>query len=266
MLNSESKLWDLKYSKSMDHMSVDDYLFFSKENPTISALIPYIKEGMSIFEIGSGTGELISYIQYKYPKVKTYGYDYSRVSIERSQKMASRFNLPVNFIEGDICDMKFDNDRFDIIFGDQVIGHVDDMNKALNEIKRVLKPGGLCFLSTVNRLRFDGWDLYKKISSSHEGYTQRSFYPRQFKSMLNKSGMLFQFGYGDMLILFRNFKILKNTIFGQKKIVTSENNKNISNSKKINTSFIKKVYNYLDYIFPWFLKISIGVVVKKHEN
>lgn len=266
MLSNESKIWDKKYESSREYESLEDFLIFSKNNPTISALSAYAKDGLKILEIGSGTGELISFIKHKYPGVSAYGMDYSSVSVKRAKNIISKFGLEVFFIEGDIEKMPFDDNSFDIVFGDQVLGHVGDINIAVSEIKRVLKPGGLCFVSTVNRLRFDGWDLYKTISKSHFGYTQRSFYPWEFKKLLKVRGFSFQFGYGDMLILIRNFKIIKEQIIGKKNTENEVHHIENGKNSKGSNSILKRMYNYLDKVFPWFLKVSIGVVFKKYEN
>ncbi len=264
MLKNESHLWDEKYKKSREYSSVDDYLQFSGSNPTVLLLEKYIKTGINILEIGSGTGELISYIKFKDKSVKAFGVDYSEVSIERSKTLSSKFNINVDFSVGNIKSLNFSDNTFDIVFGDQVIGHVDDINAVLVEIHRILKPGGLCFLSTVNKLRFDGWDLYKKISENHQGYTQRSFFPWKFKKNLTSSSFEFVCGYGDMIILMRNLSVIKNRIFGKgenKRQFRAHNE--AQSSSMIYTSNLKKVYNWFEFITPWWLKISIGVVVRK---
>lgn len=264
MLKNESNLWDSKYRESRNYVGVEDFLIFSNSNPTILAIEKYIKNGVSVLEIGSGTGELICYLKSKYSNVKAFGVDYSQESVKKSRESVSRFNIDVDFVQGDIKKMYYLDNSFDIVFGDQVIGHIDNMSEALAEIYRVLKPGGFCFLSTVNKLRFDGWDLYKKISLSHHGYTQRSFFPWKFKSLLLSSSFNFVGGYGDMIFLTRNLNVIKSRIFGSKnksKLNESIKDRSRVGVGKINT--IKKLYGWLDRVLPWWVKISIGIIVRK---
>ena len=42
---------------------------------------------------------------------------------------------------GDVCDMPFEDGRFDFVIASDVIEHVDDDVKAAREVRRVLKPG-----------------------------------------------------------------------------------------------------------------------------
>ena len=42
----------------------------------------------------------------------------------------------------------------DLVFFESVLEHVDSVSHSLNEIERVLKPGGALYLSTTNRFRF----------------------------------------------------------------------------------------------------------------
>ena len=43
--------------------------------------------------------------------------------------------------QGDVCDMPFDDESFDLVIATDIVEHVDDDRKALSEIYRVLKPG-----------------------------------------------------------------------------------------------------------------------------
>jgi len=48
---------------------------------------------------------------------------------------------------GDVQNMHFGEDEFDTVICTQVLEHVKNPGKAVNEIRRVLRPGGVCVLS-----------------------------------------------------------------------------------------------------------------------
>jgi SAM-dependent methyltransferase len=48
---------------------------------------------------------------------------------------------------GDICAMPFADGSFDFVFSTDILEHVEDDNRALSEIHRVLKPGGRCLIT-----------------------------------------------------------------------------------------------------------------------
>lgn len=50
---------------------------------------------------------------------------------------------PLADVKADICDLPFDNDQYDIVLCNHVLEHIPDDTKAMQELYRVLKPGGL---------------------------------------------------------------------------------------------------------------------------
>ncbi len=64
----------------------------------------------------------------------------------RNQKnlayVTSDLESPIADVKADICDLPFENEAFDIIFCNHVLEHIPDDTKAMQELYRVLKPGG----------------------------------------------------------------------------------------------------------------------------
>ena len=262
MLNNESNLWDKKYITSRRYNSEEDVFQFSKNNPTVCAIEPYIKDGMSVLEIGSGTGELVLYLAKKYPNCRMQGLDFSTESVIRSKEIANRFNILVSFVQGDIQKMPFADESFDIVFGDQVLGHIENPKVALREIYRVIKKEGVIAFSTANSLRPDGWYLSKILSHSHQGYKQKGSFPWTLKSKLKKAGFKPVCLYGEMLVLFRVFSIIK-SFFKKNKIEDQKVSNPVFLKHSESKSFLKKFYYFLDKIFPVWSKVTIGVITRK---
>jgi len=55
-----------------------------------------------------------------------------------------------DFKKGDSCNLPFDDNSFDVVVSLETLEHVSDLDNTLDEIKRVLKPGGFLILSTPN--------------------------------------------------------------------------------------------------------------------
>lgn len=51
-------------------------------------------------------------------------------------------NSPLADVKADICDLPFDDNSFDVILCNHVLEHIPDDTKAMQELFRVLKPGG----------------------------------------------------------------------------------------------------------------------------
>ena len=262
MSNDESKLWDKKYKTSRIYNSEEEVFQFSKNNPTVCVVEPYIKDGMSVLEVGSGTGELILYLAKKYPSCRMHGLDFSTESVMRSKEIANKFNIPVSFAQGDIQKMPFADESFDIIFGDQVIGHIENQTLALREIYRVTKNDGIVAFSTANSLRPDGWYLSKILSRSHQGYKQKGSFPWTLKSKLKKAGFKPMCLYGEMLVLFRVFSIIK-SFFKKNRVEDRKVSNPVFLKHSESKKFFKKVYYFLDKIFPVWSKVTIGLIARK---
>ena len=55
-------------------------------------------------------------------------------------------NSPLADVKADICDLPFQNNEFDFIICNHVLEHIPDDTKAMEEIYRVLAPGGTAIL------------------------------------------------------------------------------------------------------------------------
>ena len=51
-------------------------------------------------------------------------------------------NSPLADVKADICDLPFKDNEFDIIFCNHVLEHIPDDTKAMQELYRIMKPGG----------------------------------------------------------------------------------------------------------------------------
>jgi SAM-dependent methyltransferase len=53
---------------------------------------------------------------------------------------------PLADVKADICDLPFEDNQYDIILCNHVLEHIPDDTKAMQELFRVLKPGGMAIL------------------------------------------------------------------------------------------------------------------------
>jgi SAM-dependent methyltransferase len=55
-------------------------------------------------------------------------------------------NSPIATVKADICDLPFDDNAYDFIICNHVLEHIPDDTKAMQELYRVLAPGGVAIL------------------------------------------------------------------------------------------------------------------------
>lgn len=68
---------------------------------------------------------------------------YSRFrKLRNLEYITTDLNSPLADIKADICNLPFDDDSFDIILCNHVLEHIPNDTKAMEELYRVLRPGG----------------------------------------------------------------------------------------------------------------------------
>ena len=100
-------------------------------------------------EIGCGGGilsESIAKIGFS-----TTGIDPSERAIECAGNHSQGEGLSITYIKGCGEDLPFHDNSFDAVFCCDVLEHVRDLQKVIEEIARVLKTGGIFFYDTMNR-------------------------------------------------------------------------------------------------------------------
>jgi len=97
--------------------------------------------GKDVLEVGSGRGGGASYVaRYFRPRTLT-GVDICKAAIRFSTaRYAGQDNL--EFRVGDACNLPFANNSFDVAINIESAQHYGDMGQFLEEVYRVLRPGG----------------------------------------------------------------------------------------------------------------------------
>jgi ubiquinone/menaquinone biosynthesis C-methylase UbiE len=100
-----------------------------------------------VLDIGCGSGHGSNTLAKKFKEV--HGVDISPEAIAYAEQY---WKLPnIHFKIGDSLAIPFPENTFDVVVAFEVFEHLTDWRKFLSEIKRVLKPDGLVYLSTPNK-------------------------------------------------------------------------------------------------------------------
>ena len=100
-----------------------------------------------ILDFGCGTGWLASVLSSVGP---TTGFD---LSDEAIRKAGERWPW-IDFSSGDACEAGFEQSSFEVIVSQEVIEHIEEQAKHLEQIARFLIPGGYLILTTPNAFAF----------------------------------------------------------------------------------------------------------------
>lgn len=100
-------------------------------------IIKEINFNGKVLDLCTGTGDIAGLISKKY-RCNITGLDFSTEMLKIAESRYSN----IKFIEGDCTDLPFENNSFDYIIISFGLRNIEDYNKALDEIYRVLKPNG----------------------------------------------------------------------------------------------------------------------------
>lgn len=128
----------------------------------------HLQSGMRILELGCGTGALWREQGHRLPAECELVL--SDLSLGMLQKAVS--DLPVSALayQGDAQVLPFADNSFDAVAAHHMLYHVTDLNATLQEIQRILKPGGwLCAATNGFRHMQELYDLLQETGSLTPG-------------------------------------------------------------------------------------------------
>lgn len=128
-----------------------------------------IPENLVVLDLGSGEGGT-SFILSENNFVFSFDFSFVRL-IRQSENFDGN---KINRINGDARHLPFSDSTFDLIILQDVIEHIESSEIMIDEIKRILKPGGVIYLSTPNRL-----SVINMLADPHWGMPFLSLFKRK---------------------------------------------------------------------------------------
>ncbi|MCK5848264.1 MAG: bifunctional demethylmenaquinone methyltransferase/2-methoxy-6-polyprenyl-1,4-benzoquinol methylase UbiE [Caldisericia bacterium] len=165
---------------------------------------------MRCIDIATGTGDVAFEVANKYPSVSVDAIDFAMPMINEAKNKYKKHgnNLNINFQYGDATKLNFPDDSFDVAIISFGIRNIPNKQKALNEMARVIVPGGqaivLEMVSHQNKVFKTLYQWYlcyglpfiaNIFSQNRKAYEYLSnsivHFPsiKEFQSMLQKSGL-----------------------------------------------------------------------------
>lgn len=107
-------------------------------------LTPRLSSGLSVLDCGCGPGPITLGLAHAVAPGAVVGIDIEPTMIERANALAAGSGLDnIDFQVADIYDLPFDDGSFDIVFSSAVIEHLSDPVRAVRELGRVTRTGGI---------------------------------------------------------------------------------------------------------------------------
>lgn len=150
------------------HALETSYWWFAGRRAIIGSLLDAWRahsqnhDGWELLDIGCGTGANLHLLSTAAAtgsgkQGRVTALDYSPLALQFARDHLA--GLPVDLLRGDATRLPFPDAHFDVVTMLDVLEHVEDDGAALQEIQRVLKPGGAFVLSVP---------AYQKLWSAHD--------------------------------------------------------------------------------------------------
>ena len=123
------------------------YMRFRTAERSCAFFRDHVRSTSRILDCGCGPGSITVGLAQWAPDGETVGIDIGAEQLEGARVLARDLGVKnVAFRQADIFALPFEDDSFDVVFSQTVLYHIPNPEKALAEIKRVLRPGGLVAL------------------------------------------------------------------------------------------------------------------------
>jgi 2-polyprenyl-3-methyl-5-hydroxy-6-metoxy-1,4-benzoquinol methylase len=122
-----------------------------KAKTMVAVLKDYSKKPvstLSLLNVGGSAGIIDNYLADHFHSIVSV--DIDEPAIMQAKRKFKKNNL--EFKIGDALNLEYANNTFDIVICSQVYEHVPSPEKMMDEILRVLAPGGVCYFAASNRL------------------------------------------------------------------------------------------------------------------
>jgi SAM-dependent methyltransferase len=160
--------------------------------------LPHLRRGTQLLDVGCGSGSITLGLAQVVAPGEVVGIDLQAPQIERARGLAVEQTVPnVRFEVGDVYQLPFAADSFDAVFAHAVLMHLREPVRALVEMRRVLRPGGIVgvrdpdfggvFLSPLTPLLEEWFSLRARVREYHG---RDAFVGRHHRRLLLEAGFV----------------------------------------------------------------------------
>jgi ubiquinone/menaquinone biosynthesis C-methylase UbiE len=160
-----------------------------------------------ILNCGCGTGQWS--IPFAQDGFRVTNLDLSDNALFIAKKLFEKKSLSGDFINGDILNMPFENETFDIVVSFGVLEHFSDIDQPISEMIRVLKPGGIFFADVIPKrfsvqsietswkisiavikdlIKFRFYLIPQRIKELKPPFYENTFSAKEYADSINKLG------------------------------------------------------------------------------
>ena len=119
--------------------------------------LPHLKPGMTLLDVGCGPGGITLGLAKAVAPGEVTAIDIEQAQLDRARERAGEHGITnISFEAANVFDLPYKDDTFDVIFMSAVLSNLQRPQEAVDEVFRVLKPGGFAGFNEFD----SGGDIY----------------------------------------------------------------------------------------------------------
>ena len=149
-----------------------------------------IKKRFHILDAGSGQGEYAFYFSRKFPQSQITAVEIDETKILSCERILAKLNRDnLVFIRGDLTTIDF-SERFNVVLCIDVLEHIDADKRALENLHRALKRGGVLLLHVPRNHRFYKLRFGKLDERATRGHVRDEYTEDEIERKLRETGFV----------------------------------------------------------------------------
>jgi SAM-dependent methyltransferase len=176
---------------------IHNYYSLHSSEGTTGYFLPHLKSGMTLLDCGCGPGTVTLGLAEAVAPAQATGIDIEPGMIEQAKAFASERGVEnIEFQVADIRELPFPDNSFDVVLTSAVLEHLGDPERALQELHRVVKQGGLVgvvntdwgdpLISPVNESVSRFFEIFERGFNLYGGSLNRG---RHIRGMMREVGL-----------------------------------------------------------------------------
>lgn len=176
----------------------EEYVGMRRAATWVAFFIQHLRPGMSVLDCGCGVGSITLDLAELVAPAPVVGMDMDEKQLATARRKAAERHINnVTFEVGDVYNLKYSAASFDAVLAHTLLMHLSDQLKAIREMRRVLKPGGVIGISdddygaltasppdsAMHRL-FAIWTRFVLLNGGNP------FYSRNLRGLLREAGFI----------------------------------------------------------------------------
>lgn len=159
-----------RWSESYDRCVLQWLLFGPSHRAMIRRMRErYLDRPIRVLDIGCGTGLFAARVREAMPRARVTGVDLVDGMLQKGRERWRKLSETAAPVQGDSERLPFDSGAFDVVTCANSFHHYPHQDRAVAEMRRVLKPGGRLILVDGYRDAVYGWFIYDVCVAKREG-------------------------------------------------------------------------------------------------